>query len=155
MQPKTVQLASFTFPLGWRGSSINNTGNCSSAELTGASARGRARKKERETQKTCKSCTVRNADFEGGGWGARRGFLTDLTYELFPAMQVGGPENVVSFQWFQQKVVPDAGDAVRRVRGLRRAGGPEVWAETLARLCSPQARQFFEVVRFVPRSPIT
>lgn len=82
-------------------------------------------------------------------------FFTDLTYELFPAMQVGGPENVVSFQWFQQKVVPNAGDTVRGVRGLGRAGGPEIGAKTLARLCSPQARQFFKVVRFMPRSPIT
>lgn len=82
-------------------------------------------------------------------------FFTDLTHELFPAMQVGGPENVVPFQWFQQKVVPNAGDTVRGVRGLGRAGGPEVGAETLGRLFSPHARQFFKVVRFVPRPPIT
>lgn len=62
---------------------------------------------------------------------------TNLTYELFPAVQVGGSENVVSLQWFQQKVVPDAGDTVRGVRGLRRAGGPEVGTKTLVRLCSP------------------
>lgn len=60
-----------------------------------------------------------------------------LTYELVPAVQVGGSENVVSLQRFQQKVVPDAGDAVRGVRGLRRAGRTEVRAETLVRLCSP------------------
>lgn len=60
-----------------------------------------------------------------------------LTYELVPAVQVGGSENVVSFQRLQQKVVPDAGDAVRGVRGLRRAGGTEVRTETLVRLCSP------------------
>jgi len=80
---------------------------------------------------------------------------THLTYELFPAVQVGGSENVVSLQRLQQKVVPDARDAVRGVRGLRRAGGPEVGAEALVRLGGPQARQVFEIVRFVPRSPIT
>lgn len=37
---------------------------------------------------------------------------TNLTYELFPAVQVGGSENVVSLQWLQQKVVPDPGDTV-------------------------------------------
>lgn len=78
----------------------------------------------------------------------------NLADELFPAVQVGGSKNVVSLQWLQQKVVPDAGDTVRGVRGLRRAGGPEVGTEALV-LCSPQARQFFEIVRFVPRSPIT
>lgn len=62
---------------------------------------------------------------------------TNLTYELFPAVQVGGSENVVSLERLQQKVVPDAGDTVRGVRGLRRAGRPEVGAETLVRLCSP------------------
>lgn len=62
---------------------------------------------------------------------------TYLTYELVPAVQVGGSENVVSLQWLQQKVVPDAGDTVRGIRGLRRAGGPEVRTETLVRLCSP------------------
>lgn len=62
---------------------------------------------------------------------------TNLTYELVPAVQVGGSENVVSLQRLQQKVVPDAGDTVRGVRGLRRAGRPEVGAETLMRLCSP------------------
>lgn len=52
-------------------------------------------------------------------------------------MQVGGSEYVISLQWLQQKVVPDAGDTVRGVRGLRRAGGPEVGTETLMRLSSP------------------
>lgn len=78
-----------------------------------------------------------------------------LTDELVPAVQVGGSENVVPLQGLQQKVVPDAGDAVRGVRGLRRAGGAEVGAEALVRLCSPEARQLIEVVRFEPRSPIT
>lgn len=79
---------------------------------------------------------------------------THLTHQLVPAVQVGGSENVVSLQRLQQKVVPDAGDAVRGVRGLRRAGGPEVGAEALVRLGGPQASQFLEVVGFVSRSPI-
>lgn len=58
-------------------------------------------------------------------------WLTNLTYELFPAVQVGSSEDVISLQWLQQKVVPDAGDTVRGVRGLRRAGGAEVGAEAL------------------------
>lgn len=62
---------------------------------------------------------------------------THLTDEHLPAVQVCGSEDVVSLQWLQQKVVPDAGDTVRGVRGLRRAGGPEVGTETLVRLCSP------------------
>ena len=62
---------------------------------------------------------------------------THLTYELFPTVQVGGPENVVSLKGLQQKVVPDAGDTVRRVRCFRRARGPEVGTETLVRFCSP------------------
>ena len=81
--------------------------------------------------------------------------IPHLADELLPAVQVGGSEHVVSLQRLQQKVIPNAGDTVRGVRGLWRAGGAEVWTETLARLCSPQARQLFEVVRFVPRSPIT
>ena len=81
---------------------------------------------------------------------------THLTYEQLPAVQVCSSEDVVSLQGLQQQVVPDAGDAVRGVRGLRRAGGPEVGAEALVRLGDgPQARQVLEVVRFVPRSPIT
>lgn len=80
---------------------------------------------------------------------------THLTHELLAAVQVGSSENVVSLQRLQQKVVPDAGDAMRRVRGLRRAGRAEVGAEALVRLGSPQARQLVEVVRFVPRSAIT
>ncbi|TNN32979.1 hypothetical protein EYF80_056857 [Liparis tanakae] len=82
--------------------------------------------------------------------------LQDLVDVLVLAQgEVGGSENVVSLQRLQQKVVPDARDAVRGVRGLRRAGGPEVGAEALVRLGGPQAGQVFEIVRFVPRSPIT
>lgn len=80
---------------------------------------------------------------------------TDLTHQLLAAVQVCSSENVVSLQRLQQKVVPDAGDTVRRVRGLRRAGRAEVGAEALVRLGAPQARQLVEVVRFVPRSAIT
>lgn len=79
---------------------------------------------------------------------------THLTHQLVPAVQVGGPENVVPLQRLQQKVVPDAGDAVRRGRGLRRAGGPEVGAEALVRLSGPQAGQLVEIVGFVSRPPI-
>ena len=65
-------------------------------------------------------------------------------------MQVGGSKNVVSLERLEQEVVPDTGDTVRGVRGLGRAGGAEVGTETLARFCSPQARQLFKIVRFVP-----
>lgn len=80
---------------------------------------------------------------------------TDLAHQLLAAVQVCSSENVVSLQRLQQKVVPDARDTVRRVRGLRRAGRAEVGAEALVRLGAPQARQLVEVVRFVPRSAIT
>lgn len=60
--------------------------------------------------------------------------VEDFTYELFPAVQVGGSENVVSLQWLQQKVVPNPGYAVGGIWGLGRAGRSEVGTEAL---CSP------------------
>ncbi len=45
-----------------------------------------------------------------------------LAHELFPTVQVGGSENVVSLNGLQQKVISNARNAVRGVRGLRGAG---------------------------------
>lgn len=44
---------------------------------------------------------------------------------------------------------------MRQVRSLRRARGAEVRAETLAGLGGPYRRQLFEILGFVPRSPIS
>lgn len=136
--PKPCCLPHSLFPLGCWSSSINNSGNYSNTEWgdrdscsTGVCIGDIKPQFSRNLQKYCHNASGYS------GTAVCRVFLTDLTYELFPTMQVGGPENVVSFQWFQQKVVPNAGDTVRGVRGLRRAGRPEVGAETLARLCSP------------------
>lgn len=45
-----------------------------------------------------------------------------LAHELFPTVQVGGSEDVVSLNGLQQKVISNARNAVRGVRGLRGAG---------------------------------
>lgn len=60
-----------------------------------------------------------------------------LAHKLFPTVQVGGSKDVVSFNRLQQKVISDAGNAVRGVGGLGGAGGSQIRTETLARFCSP------------------
>lgn len=87
--------------------------------ICGAILIGKCVTNEREGEETCKQ-----HQFAPENIGSHRQFQTHrgraeredtstilptyLTYELFPAVQVGGSENVVSLQWFQQKVVPDA-----------------------------------------------